>query len=765
MSGRDHLRVESNERVDLGDFDYAVDDGLSASFENLVGQFLTSPEGQRAWILTGFAVDNSDGAPLGGTQVRSTKGRAILSRIEDGVVSHGVVSTQGDATKIIDIGAFSNDTYGVYIRFQFVDGDTESRAFWDSSSSEEFAQTIATRHKANWSMRIEATNPGEEWFKIAEVTVAAGVVSGLTDERDFYFEGDVEHTYPSGWSTDSDSDGTIDELPVVAISTDPTWPGGTGDTGVATTSDTSELAVGDFVRLDTDLRWYKVTAITPSTNFTFADVHGHGGTLPSGAGASSLQTHRSTNRADDGISDVQTFVAATRQCLEDIKGRGLRRWWERDIGGLNIGFDADPTEKRIAFGDADSYLDHASPGASSSVTLRFATGDALVYDRGTDELALTIGTTSKWIASATGVNIVDGGMAVGYAATPTADRISLGDATCYWDHDSPGAASTPHILWDTGDRLEFDRDDNAYEFYVATNKALDILATGACIEKGLVVGDATTIVPVDDGIKIRDDSFIIQGSSTAPSITFDNSGSSLAFTRSTSIWDWDIGSTLILQIGINPVGGTDGRLTLPTNSRLLLTPRSTPTNTSAGELYNNTSTKMLMGLTGGLIHARYVPQVSSRTADGGPVANTTTETSFGSGYTVKADTLIAGSVIRVRVAGSGGSTGSPSCVIRIRYGGVPGGVALAAVTTPTLTGSWEFSLDLMLTVRSAGASVAAKGEVYKAAANGSPVNLDAQPVSVTIDTTADKVIETSADWDTADALNTVTLTSEVMAIT
>ncbi len=160
MAGTDRLRVESNERMDLEDFDFAVDDGLTDGLRHTGAQFFTNPNGQRAWILTGFSITIANPGP--DTQLQVTKGRAILSRREVGQVSHGIVTAEGDAQKIIDISAFSPNTYGVFIRFQFVDGETESRAFWDSSSASEFAQTIATRRKANWSMRIEVGSPGAE---------------------------------------------------------------------------------------------------------------------------------------------------------------------------------------------------------------------------------------------------------------------------------------------------------------------------------------------------------------------------------------------------------------------------------------------------------------------------------------------------------------------------------------------------------------------------------------------------------------------------
>lgn len=85
---------------------------------------------------------------------------------------------------------------------------------------------------------------------------------------------------------------------------------------------------------------------------------------------------RSATRATYGAGDLQMFGAAVRQCLEDIKGRGLRRWWDRDIGGMNIGFDAAPVEDELAVGDANFGL-----AFSATPKLRFEVNTWLEFSR------------------------------------------------------------------------------------------------------------------------------------------------------------------------------------------------------------------------------------------------------------------------------------------------------------------------------------------------------------------------------------------------
>ena len=268
----DLLRAYANERIDLVDFDFLADSGFQDNIHQPNAQFFTDPGGQRSWILDGFEITN-----VGGTkQVVVTKGRAILARREGAIVHYGTLTVEGDATKIIDMSTLTpNAGYGLYLRFEYVDGDTGSRVFWNpAGSGSEVAQSVATRRKANWSIRTELSSPGSEWLRIATVSNIPTPV-GITDERPLYFEGEVHNSYQSGWSTD----------------------GG----GVA--------------------------------------------------------NDRSADRQQYGVKDFQGFTAAMRQCLEDIKGRGLRRWWARDIGGMNIGFDAAPVEDKLQVGSVDTFVD------------------------------------------------------------------------------------------------------------------------------------------------------------------------------------------------------------------------------------------------------------------------------------------------------------------------------------------------------------------------------------------------------------------------
>ena len=529
--GKDRLLVASSERVDLADFDFAVNTGLNDAMQHMGAEFLTDAADERAWVLRGFETSNPSG-----TQIQVTRGSGILSRREDGVLSHGMVTSEGDAIKIIDVAAFTTSVvYTVYIRFQYADGNLQGRSFWDSSSSQEFTQTVATRRVAGWSMRIEASNPGAEWLPVATFTLAGGpTVTNLADTRPLYFEGKVNDTYASGWSTDSDDDSTIDELPTIALTTDPAWPGGAagaGVTAVVTTADTSQVAVGDFAREDADGRWFKVTVVVPSTSFTVEDVHAHGGTFPSATAISSIQTDRGTNRETDGVHDLQRFTASVRQCLEDLKGRGLRRWWDREIAGMNVGFDADPSEDILAVGDVGFRMDLDILSTKPYLVFQDSPRSAINYDRATDIFAVEVLGAEEVTINAAGLTVVNG-LSVGHTTAPTNDVVSVGDTDFNMNLVFAGQ---PSIVFDTDDSIVFDRTASEWRFTVATTIETYIDSAGIRVANGLSVGHI--VAPVDDTISVGDAAFVMALVGDIPTFEFDTNDA-VTYNRTN---DWFIG--------------------------------------------------------------------------------------------------------------------------------------------------------------------------------------------------------------------------------
>lgn len=386
----DLLRVEANERVDLIDFQFALNDAMAGALREAGANFLTNPNGAvTTWILGGFGMTNPTGK-----QLTVTKGRALLGRQVSGLTRYGMLTVDGDATKTVDMTALTPNTYNVYVRFEYIDTNSTSRVFWDpAGTGKEFTQTIPTRLQANWSMRVETSSPGSEWTLIGTANNSGGSLV-LVDMRKLYFEGAVDAAYASGWSSDG------------------------------------------------------------------------------GGGAND----RNADRQLYGVTDLQSFTAATRQCLEDIKGRGLRRWYSRDIGGMNIGFDAAPVEDRLAIGDAAFYFDYNS-GNPQLVFDTSGNPDYLGFTRSGSRFFFQINGAERMRIHQSGQSFA-GGINVGLLADSAND-----DAVTIMDGNFviAGGFTFPKIIFDhyggNQDELRFDRGNSVFNFQIAGTTYATIDAT------------------------------------------------------------------------------------------------------------------------------------------------------------------------------------------------------------------------------------------------------------------------------------------------
>lgn len=172
----------------------------------------------------------------------------------------------------------------------------------------------------------------------------------------------------------------------------------------------------------------------------------------------------------------------------------------------------------------------------------------------------------------------------------------------------------------------------------------------------------------------------------------------------------------------------------------------------------NHSIKSMMGV-GGLVNS-----VNVATADSSAIASTTTETVFSGGFSIPANSLSIGTVIRSEWSGIYSTTGSPTLNFRIRYG-TTGGVAV--VTFGAITGGTSvanFSWRVMFTgiIRTIGASGTLAGNALIFLNNGATETVTGAVVTktinttVTIDTTATTVLNLSLQWSASSASNTAT---------
>lgn len=152
--------------------------------------------------------------------------------------------------------------------------------------------------------------------------------------------------------------------------------------------------------------------------------------------------------------------------------------------------------------------------------------------------------------------------------------------------------------------------------------------------------------------------------------------------------------------------------------------------------------------------------VYANTAASTAISNTTTEALFDTQYSIPANTLKAGTVVKVRFQGIATATNSTDTLTIVLYIGGLAGTALISMAATDVADNNVFTGEYTLVIRTAGASGTMVGVgTYKSipAAEGTMTIKDDILASTTIDTTAAQVIGVSADWSVASASNSVRL--------
>lgn len=141
-------------------------------------------------------------------------------------------------------------------------------------------------------------------------------------------------------------------------------------------------------------------------------------------------------------------------------------------------------------------------------------------------------------------------------------------------------------------------------------------------------------------------------------------------------------------------------------------------------------------------------------------ANSTAENAFSSSYTIPANSLTAGSIIRVNLYGVYGTTVvAPTLTGKLKLGSTVmlNTGALTTVVSLTNAGWWAEALMIVQTTGASG-SIEAQGYAVfaTAATTGLSVNI-ANTAAITIDTTAAQALTVTTQWSAANAANTITL--------
>lgn len=139
------------------------------------------------------------------------------------------------------------------------------------------------------------------------------------------------------------------------------------------------------------------------------------------------------------------------------------------------------------------------------------------------------------------------------------------------------------------------------------------------------------------------------------------------------------------------------------------------------------------------------------------VTNTTAETMFDQNYTIPANKLKAGSLVKCKFQGIAPSTNATdTLLIRLRIGGVAGTVLLAGTATDVANNA-IFAGEFELAIRTAGAAGTMVGRgthTEVPAASGTALHDITEILgSTAIDTTVAQQLGVTAQWSVANAAN------------
>lgn len=150
---------------------------------------------------------------------------------------------------------------------------------------------------------------------------------------------------------------------------------------------------------------------------------------------------------------------------------------------------------------------------------------------------------------------------------------------------------------------------------------------------------------------------------------------------------------------------------------------------------------------------------SSTAASTAVTGSTTAEQLFDANYTIPANTLKAGTTVKIRAQGIATGTQANDTVAYKLYIGGSGGTALVSAAATDAANNDTFQMESLVVCRTAGATGTFVGTgTYKvSSAEGTMTVKDDIVASTTINTTANQAVVVTATWSAANATNTCRL--------
>ena len=150
---------------------------------------------------------------------------------------------------------------------------------------------------------------------------------------------------------------------------------------------------------------------------------------------------------------------------------------------------------------------------------------------------------------------------------------------------------------------------------------------------------------------------------------------------------------------------------------------------------------------------------------GNTIGNSVALTAFASQYTVPADTLRVGTVLRVTARGVISATGAPTLGLAFRIGGTQV-IATGAAAIGTVTNQgWSMQVEVVVIALGISGTAEVQGEARTptTTTDGRWLGMPST-AAATVDSTVDNVLDLTAQWSAAAAGNTLTLRSLIVEV-
>ncbi|HSH31078.1 MAG TPA: hypothetical protein VK963_00200, partial [Candidatus Saccharimonadales bacterium] len=211
------------------------------------------------------------------------------------------------------------------------------------------------------------------------------------------------------------------------------------------------------------------------------------------------------------------------------------------------------------------------------------------------------------------------------------------------------------------------------------------------------------------------------------------------------------------------VDTTNSIVSIGSGGRLRLTGvAGDPASLVDGDLWYNTTQKSFRSKTAaGTVGLSGLLYTNTTIPAGNTWSNTTAENNFASNYSLPADSLIPGKVIKITARGSHGTTSvtGGNMNIRLKFGSTVLVATGSQVLTPGLNSNTGWQAEFTITGVS-NTTVEAQGRATYS--NGSIST--ANTALVTLDTTLGHTIQLSEQWSSASNSNTITLRQLIIEV-